>query len=1257
MGLTQEDLAERAGLSARGIGDLERGVKTRPRAYTVRQLAEALQLSPDDRTLFERAARAGAAITAADEMPPEGSFLGAVPANELLGREEERERIRSILAAVEEGRGHLLLLGGEVGAGKTRLLQEVTLEARSRGYLVLTGHCTIATQHSPYSPFLEALSELPARVRPGIRAECERAWKRVQRLVSGRTEDGSIADGAVNEQQRCTTISDLVLLAARGAPLAILVDDLHWADDVSLNLLYHLARSTASKPVLLAGSFCDVRLGEQHPHLAQTLVDLSRGRLVERITVRRLSLEETTQLVAATMGQEEVSEEFASFVYRRTKGNPRLIDQLVRSLGGRLELHGEIGAGSMGRVFRALDRTTGTVVAAKLVLARSAIELDALLRWQQEGAVLAKLRHPHIVAVHDTFAEEHATCIIMELLEGRSLGHVLKDGPLPLGRARSLSLQVAKALFYAHTQGIVHRDIKPDNVMVLEGDHVKVTDFGIARILQPDTSLQTIATTGMRMGTPLYMAPEQIEGKTIDGRTDIYAMGAMLYHMVTGRAPFEGGDALAIAVKHLQEQPVPPSQNGPAIPPEWDAVILKAMAKDPVERFQTAAELRETVSRLSNERDLKNARQPERSGDVMPAGARRAWRRFSRAHVATVGVILATVVALVSLVRPPGYSAQAGHHLGRPNAVWGVKMPPNFRFHVPVGIGTGVNGDIFLGDDGSWLTEANFYAARGTYTGILRVSRSGTVLGAWGSHGSGPGQVGVINDIVVDARGIVYIADEQNNRIDRFTADGKALPSIGSAGINPGQFFHPQDVAVDAHGNLYEADNHNDRVQEISPTGQPLKEFGSPGPGRDQLAGPTSVALDRHGDVYVLENTNYRVHEFAPNGRTLAIWGSQGDGPGQFSNPQGIKIDAAGNVYVLDANHSPGIEKFTPNGKLLAEWGSSGTGPGQFYMPVSMTIDSRGFIYIGDFTGRVQKFTSSGKLVGEWRAQDLVRPLFVHPSSVALDRHGDAYVTDAARDEVEKLSPTGALLLHWGRRGNRPGQFKDPSGIAIDPHGNVYVADSGNGRVQDFSSSGVYLSEWRTGAGSQPGRPTGIAVDERGDVYVTDSRSNMVNGYSPQHKLRLTWGDTPSGFDLYQLRSPDGITIDSHGDVYVADAGNHRIVEFAPSDKAVWFAMGPGFSPGRMIRTWNVGAGTKAAKAFRPAGVAIDAKGNIIVTDRSGSSIWVFGSSGKELARWGSVGEAPGQFRDPTGIALDAAGNIYVADSGNARIQRFPSLR
>ena len=202
---------------------------------------------------------------------------------------------------------------------------------------------------------------------------------------------------------------------------------------------------------------------------------------------------------------------------------------------------------------------TGRTVAAKLVLARAGIDVDDLLRFQQEGAILRSLDHPNIVRIYDDFAEEHVGCIVMELLEGRSLARELDDGPLDLARAKSIALQTADALAFAHSYSIVHRDVKPDNIMIVDKDRVKVTDFGIARILSVDTMMGTVATTGMRVGTPLYMAPEQVKGKNIDARSDVYGFGAVLYHMVTGRPPFDGSDALEIAVKQMQEQPTRPS--------------------------------------------------------------------------------------------------------------------------------------------------------------------------------------------------------------------------------------------------------------------------------------------------------------------------------------------------------------------------------------------------------------------------------------------------------------------------------------------------------------------------------------------------------------------------------------------------------------------------------------------------------------------------------------------------------------------------
>jgi hypothetical protein len=250
----------------------------------------------------------------------------------------------------------------------------------------------------------------------------------------------------------------------------------------------------------------------------------------------------------------------------------------------------------MGQVCQAVDTETGRSVAAKIMLASSDDNLDALLRFQQEGAVLSTLKHPNIVEVYGTFLEEHTSCIIMELLEGQSLSQLLRSEHLPLPRIKRLVSQVVSALVYAHGRAIVHRDIKPDNIMVVGDDHVKVTDFGIARILRSGGTLNT--ATGTSIGTPLYMAPEQIEGAKVDGRADIYSLGTVLYQMVTGQPPFQGDDPLTVAFKHVHKAPQPPSELNANVPEDWEGLILKCLAKDPGDRFQTAAALQEAMVTL-----------------------------------------------------------------------------------------------------------------------------------------------------------------------------------------------------------------------------------------------------------------------------------------------------------------------------------------------------------------------------------------------------------------------------------------------------------------------------------------------------------------------------------------------------------------------------------------------------------------------------------------------------------------------------------
>ena len=451
------------------------------------------------------------------------------------------------------------------------------------------------------------------------------------------------------------TVGETLSRASQAAPIALVLDDLELADIDSLRLLQWLARNTRSSRILLAAAFCNVGTVDDHPAFAGMLQALTHDRLVEQLALGRLSLEETSALVAELMGQHVPSDEFASFVYRRTKGIPRLVEAMVWSLGGRLQLQGEVGSGSTGRVFRAFDSRTDREVAAKLILAREGIDLSDLLRFQREGVVLASLDHSNIVKVYDTFAEEHAACIIMELLDGQSLATMLERGPMALPQAKTVALQTAEALAYAHSRSIVHRDVKPDNVMVIAGDNVKVTDFGIARVLRTDNSLATLATTGMRAGTPSYMAPEQIAGKETDGRADVYALGAMLFHMVAGRPPFEGPDKLSIAVKHLQDEPVAPSSINPKVPRDWDDLILKALQKDPARRFQSAGEMQASIGLLS-----------EKPGNATHRSARgRTILALAAASVAILFVLAVTLLHFSPSSHASGLSGKVDGYLTR----------------------------------------------------------------------------------------------------------------------------------------------------------------------------------------------------------------------------------------------------------------------------------------------------------------------------------------------------------------------------------------------------------------------------------------------------------------------------------------------------------------------------------------------------------------------------------------------------------------
>ncbi len=274
-----------------------------------------------------------------------------------------------------------------------------------------------------------------------------------------------------------------------------------------------------------------------------------------------------------------------------------------RLLGGRYELDGVVGRGGMAEVYRARDIRLDRIVAIKTLRADLARDQIFQARFRREAQSAASLNHPSIVAVYDT-GEDMATgvpvpYIVMEYVDGRTVRDLLQDGHRLLPE-RSLEIidGVLRALDYSHQAGIVHRDIKPGNVMVTRNGDVKVMDFGIARAMSDAQA--TMTQTAQVIGTAQYLSPEQARGERVDSRSDLYSTGCLLYELLTGRPPFTGDSPVAIAYQHVRENPIPPSRVDPDVPPWADAIVLKAMAKSPADRYQTAADMRADLQRAAS---------------------------------------------------------------------------------------------------------------------------------------------------------------------------------------------------------------------------------------------------------------------------------------------------------------------------------------------------------------------------------------------------------------------------------------------------------------------------------------------------------------------------------------------------------------------------------------------------------------------------------------------------------------------------------
>ncbi|MGW2180988.1 protein kinase domain-containing protein [Streptomyces sp. NPDC001732] len=275
--------------------------------------------------------------------------------------------------------------------------------------------------------------------------------------------------------------------------------------------------------------------------------------------------------------------------------------------GGRYQLRDLLGEGGMASVYLAYDTALDRQVAIKTLHTELGREQSFRERFRREAQAVAKLQHTNIVSVFDTGEDELGGAlmpyIVMEYVEGQPLGSVLhadiqNHGAMPADRALKVTSDVLAALDTSHEMGLVHRDIKPGNVMVTKRGVVKVMDFGIARAMQ--SGVTSMTQTGMVVGTPQYLSPEQALGRGVDARSDLYSVGIMLFQLLTGRLPFDADSPLAIAYAHVQEEPVAPSTINRSVTPAMDALVARALKKNPNERFPSAAAMQDEIARVLN---------------------------------------------------------------------------------------------------------------------------------------------------------------------------------------------------------------------------------------------------------------------------------------------------------------------------------------------------------------------------------------------------------------------------------------------------------------------------------------------------------------------------------------------------------------------------------------------------------------------------------------------------------------------------------
>jgi serine/threonine protein kinase, bacterial len=610
---------------------------------------------------------------------------------------------------------------------------------------------------------------------------------------------------------------------------------------------------------------------------------------------------------------------------------------------GRYRLIELIGRGGMGEVWRARDTAFDRIVALKVLPDNFADDQVFQERFRREARAAAGLDEPHVVPMFDFGEIDGRLYVTMRLINGRDLQTILADGALAPPRAVGIIEQIASALHAAHRIGLIHRDVKPSNILVAENDFAYLIDFGIARAAQ-ETGL---TSTGMAIGTWAYMSPERLNTGHADARADIYALACVLHEALTGQRPYPGDSIEQQIVGHLTTPPPRPSMLQPGVPQPMDAVIAKGMAKHPGQRYATTVAL----ARAAHDATTVPLPRPRPSVPVRPS---LPPRPFGAGSIHSQDTYLAAGRA------PPVLKPRPG--------------PPPPRVMPPTT--TGVRR----------LSRRAKIALIAAAVALVVLIAAAVGIPALVGHRSHSAQVvlpftglNLPTGVAVDSGGTVYVADNGNGRVLELAARSATQDVLPFTGLN-----QAGGVAVDSAGTLYVTDVHNNRVLEL-PVGS-FTQTVLPFTGFNRAAG---VAVDSAGTLYVADAGANQVLKLAA--------GSKGQKEvlpfTDLHFPQGVALDTAGGVYVSDLNNNRVV-------KLAA--GSSAQTVLPFTglnRPAGVAVDSAGTVYVADaHNSRVLKLPAGSSAQAVLPFTDLK-----FPRGVAVDAAGNLYVTDSDNNRVLKL--------------------------------------------------------------------------------------------------------------------------------------------------------------------------------------------------------------------------------------------------------------